>query len=426
MGSFFIQDPHGTTRQQAAREGNATAASTVDAGEHGLSGNHRDIGDPAAGGVVGGPVKRPWREGTLTRAAEIRALSAWMVRTYRRSGEDRRADDVQALIEAINHHLEAAREAAEGRSVFPRDGSRLERAMSNLDAAEADLLNLAPAEYLLGQMPALLHHVQRHLQPTDPRRSEVERIAQLVGVKDPGQPLAHPDQKELRERKEIVARARPMIVSAVRGASSAALREQTQVRSFRFVVVAMTGVMTMAAVVLGVMGWLRPSMIPLCFEPATPTETIVVCPTGQSRPLPVRQAGETPTEDIDDAIDETVSRSDMLLVEVIGATAATVAAAAAIRRIRGSSEPYGVPVALAFLKLPTGAMTAVLGLLLMRGEFVPGLSALDSSGQILSWAIVFGYAQQLFTRFVDRQGDTVLDHVRGGPTSPSHRVPPPG
>ena len=28
--------------------------------------------------------------------------------------------------------------------------------MSNLDAAEAHLLNIAPAEYLLGQMPSLL------------------------------------------------------------------------------------------------------------------------------------------------------------------------------------------------------------------------------------------------------------------------------
>jgi hypothetical protein len=70
-----------------------------------------------------------------------------------------------------------------------------------------------------------------------------------------------------------------------------------------------------------------------------------------------------------------------------------------------------LPAALAALKLPTGAITAFLGLLLMRGQFVPGLSALDTSAQILAWALVFGYAQQLFTRFVDRQGQTVLDNV---------------
>jgi hypothetical protein len=89
-----------------------------------------------------------------------------------------------------------------------------------------------------------------------------------------------------------------------------------------------------------------------------------------------------------------------------------VAAATALRSIRGSSEPYGLPVALATLKLPMGAVTAFLGLLLMRGQFVPGLSALDTSAQILAWALVFGYAQQLFTRFVDQQAHTVLDTVR--------------
>jgi hypothetical protein len=73
--------------------------------------------------------------------------------------------------------------------------------------------------------------------------------------------------------------------------------------------------------------------------------------------------------------------------------------------------------------------TGVLGdaiarhLLLMRGEFIPGLSALDSSAQIVSWAIVFGYAQQLFTQFVDRQGNTVLDSVRGGPASSTRPIP---
>ncbi|MGH4014835.1 MAG: hypothetical protein ACRDSL_13105 [Pseudonocardiaceae bacterium] len=90
-----------------------------------------------------------------------------------------------------------------------------------------------------------------------------------------------------------------------------------------------------------------------------------------------------------------------------------MAAAAAIRGIRGSSEPYGLPVALAALKLPTGAITAFLGLLLMRGQFLPGLSALDTSAQILAWAIIFGYSQQLFTRFVDQRAHTVLNTVRG-------------
>ena len=80
-------------------------------------------------------------------------------------------------------------------------------------------------------------------------------------------------------------------------------------------------------------------------------------------------------------------------------------------------------LALAALKLPTGAITAFLGLLLMRGQFVPGLSALDTSAQILAWALVFGYAQQLFTRLVDQQGQTVLNSVRSPDTPQPSRSP---
>jgi tetrahydromethanopterin S-methyltransferase subunit C len=124
------------------------------------------------------------------------------------------------------------------------------------------------------------------------------------------------------------------------------------------------------------------------------------------------QAG-VPVRDIDDVVAETANPPDLMVVELVGLTAAAIATAAAIRRIKGSSERYGLPVALAALKLPTGAITAFLGLLLMRGQFVPGLTALDTSAQILAWALVFGYAQQLFTRLVDQQGQTVLDNVRG-------------
>src|SRR5262249_13371694 len=127
----------------------------------------------------------------------------------------------------------------------------------------------------------------------------------------------------------------------------------------------------------------------------------------------------TQVKDIDDATKATATQEDLLVVELVGLTAAAVASAAAIRRIKGSSERYGLPVALAALKLPTGAITAFLGLLLMRGQFVPGLSALDTSAQILAWALVFGYAQQLFTRFVDQQGQTVLNSVRSSGSSSS-------
>jgi hypothetical protein len=371
---------------------------------------------------VGGPVRRAWREGTLTRAKELESLCAWVLHNQPRAKST-------PLARSIPCHLEAARDAAKavkannGLQMF-RNGSLLERAISNLDAAEANLLNLAPADYLLGQMPSLLRHVQVHLPPNDPRRQEFERIAQNVGVKDPDHPLLqqHISEQDLGDKRKKVDEERRKIVSTVRGASSAALREQLQVRSFRNVLVATIIAMTVLAVAVAVIGFRSPTMIPLCFAPEEAGQAVIVCPMAHSAPL---AAGPQSGPAIDNAIKTTAKRGDLFLVEFIGLTAAAVAAAAAVRGIRGSSEPYGLPLALAVLKLPMGAITALLGLLLMRGQFVPGLSALDTSAQILAWALVFGYAQQLFTRLVDQQAHNVLNSVRGAdkPGEPTAATP---
>jgi hypothetical protein len=384
---------------------------------------------PAAAMIapIGGPVSVAWREGTLTRAEELEALCGWVrAKNSQKTDEVRKYDEV--LASAIRRHLDAARQAAHAAKLEPkkrfrgfRNGPLIERAMSNLDAAEAHLLNLAPADYILGQTPCLLRHVRCHLPPTDPARQEFERITQRLGIKDPDHPLVqNPKGPTLTEKLEIIEEERGKIVTTVRAASSAALREHVRLRSFRNVVVVTTILMALLAIGVALMGFFRPTLIPLCFAPQESGQAMVVCPTAQSAPFSITQQSgtgpqqpNTQEQDIDDVTKETASRQDLIVVELVGLTAAAIATAAAIRRIKGSSERYGLPVALATLKLPTGAITAFLGLLLMRGEFVPGLSALDTSAQILAWALVFGYAQQLFTRLVDQQGQTVLDNVRG-------------
>jgi hypothetical protein len=376
---------------------------------------------------IGGPVSVAWREGTLTRAEELEALCGWVrAKDSQKSDEARKQDEV--LASAIRFHLDAARQAAHAEKLAPkkrfrifRNGPLIERAMSNLDAAEAHILNLAQPDYIHGQMPCLLRHVRSHLPANDPARQEFERIAQRLGIKDPDHPLVqNPKGPDLTEKRKTIEEERGKIVTTVRAASSAALREHVRLRSFRNVVVVTTILMALLSIGVALTGFLRPTLIPLCFAPQESGQAIVVCPTAQSAPFSTTQEpGTSPqqpgtqAQDIDDAIKQTASRQDLIVVELVGLTAAAIATAAAIRRIKGSSERYGLPVALAALKLPTGAITAFLGLLLMRGQFVPGLSALDTSAQILAWALVFGYAQQLFTRLVDQQGQTVLNNVRG-------------
>ena len=374
---------------------------TIAAAPPAVARNHRRAPDFP----IGEPVPTAWREDALTRAKELDSLRAWLLEA---NPDD--ADDPWWT--AIREHLEAVKQAAEvkrgrrgrGRVWASLTGSTLGRAVSNLDAAEANLLRVAPDSYLIGQMPSLLNHVQRHLEASDPRRRELERLAGRLGP--------DPIMAGARELAAVNPEERNAIVSSVRGASKAALREQLQVRSFRNVLLVTSVVMGLIAVGVAILGFINPASVPLCFQPEKAGQTVVVCPTQQSALLETGEEAGPAAPDVDDVVKQTAGRADLLVVELIGLTAAAVAAAAALRGIRGSSEPYGLPVALATLKLPMGAVTAFLGLLLMRGQFVPGLSALDTSAQILAWALVFGYAQQLFTRLVDQQAHTVLDTVR--------------
>lgn len=367
-----------------------------------------DAFDPRLAKAVGGPVPMGWREGTLTRAKELESQCAMVM------ADNRRQPNSAIIAAGIQCHLDAARQAAERAELVPkrrfwfiRNGTLRERALSNLYAAEANLLTIAPASYVLGQLPSLLRHVRAHLKPADPRLQEFERIAKGLSTMNSGG-LLH------REKRSLEAWERVRIVSITRGASSEALREQVRVRSFRNVLAITAVAMTLLAIALVVVGFRSPRLISMCFAPEEGGKATVVCPTAESASFDV---SKPPSDEVRKAIEHNTAVAekeyDIFLVELVGLTAAGVASATAIRGMRGSSERYGVPVMLAALKLPTGAVTAVLGMLLVRGEFVPGLSALDTPAQILAWALVFGYAQQLFTRLVDRQGQTVLDSVRG-------------
>ena len=75
------------------------------------------------------------------------------------------------------------------------------------------------------------------------------------------------------------------------------------------------------------------------------------------------------------------------------------------------------------LKGPLGAFTAIVGLVAIQGDFVPGLSVLDSQEQILAYALVLGYAQQVFTRLLDQRAQTLLSGLpsRDAGTLPHRR-----
>jgi hypothetical protein len=360
----------------------------------------RQLGTPFEPGR--GPTTSAWREEAITRANELQGLATWISCSAEANGLN------GDLLAYVREHLSAVRLTAARQDRGENDtpiklrtriagtiaGAAQQRTLGNLDAVEATLLRLAPDSFVRGEMPSLQAHINRFLPVSDPRRERVSDLAR-------------------KARAEALSDSeRGVVVAALHASNTQRRRDLLRVRSFRNVMFSVAAVLVPMAAALALFGLARPTAIPLCFYPEE--RAMVVCPTA-TEPVkaPKATAGNPQAVDLDGPIARAVRPGDILLIEIIGLIAAIVASTVSLRNVRGTSTPYSLAVALALVKIPLGALTTVLGLLLMAGGFVPGLSALDSSAQILAWGLVFGFSQQLLTRLVDQRANALLENVGG-------------
>ncbi|MGW2640087.1 hypothetical protein [Streptomyces sp. NPDC001348] len=347
--------------------------------------------------------RRSWELSEQARA-ELRTLEALLA--ARQAAPDT-TDEAKVMLRAAAAELESAGKLLSfGEHRRAPLGSHVTAARIHLETARLLWIKsfTSSPQAIDPYVPGLRAVIREHLARDDERRAVVEALPR-------GKPLT---------RQGVVR-----LIQALEAANEAALRENLRAGSFVRIVWAVTGGLFALAVTVCVITAVWPMAVPLCFSPRPGTSTsgttggsgqppavgyTVVCPLG-SDPAPS-------STDLDVSFGQVATRGDYIAVETVGLVAASLASASSLRKIRGTSTPYPIPVALAALKLPAGALTAVGGLLLMRGGFVPGLSALDTSAQIIAWAIVFGYSQELFTKFVDQRGQMVLDAVRG-PSAPA-------
>jgi hypothetical protein len=329
--------------------------------------------------------------------------------------EAARRADYDVVHHATNERLEAARRAAgvdgngqpdgrsgrQGRIAKAWTGAPIEGAFVNLHLAEIVLVQLYGEEEIRARSPGVLARMQHCLAPTDRRRLQAEATfgAYDVGAPDAGArdgtttvmpraPLEAaavanciPTSGELRPRRDAFR-------EAMKVSYEAADEQHARVRNLRNVLLVAAAVLAALVGLLCLVGVLAPAAIPLCFTKSSGG----ACPssnTGNPHPL------------------------DIPIVALMGMVGGALSATLAIQRLRTTAmpTPYAIPVSLALLKLPAGALTAIGGMLLIHGEFIPGLSNLDSQGQVLSYAIVLGVAQQVVTRFVDQRAETVLAAV---------------
>ncbi|MFB6849120.1 hypothetical protein ACFCXS_30295 [Streptomyces sp. NPDC056373] len=256
---------------------------------------------------------------------------------------------------------------------------------SNIRSAEVLLIQLVADEEAAGRASEVMALVQDHLDADDPRRARLAlRIRPITGG-------------------DITPADRDLMARALDAAYSTLDDELARVRSLRNILWAATVVVTLGVISLALYGWLSPGSLSLCFSPqgGSGDTVTVVCPTAEHH---------NESADVDPS--RLAGATDILTVEIAGLAGAALTVIASLRRIRGTDSPYMLPLASAVLKLPTGALSAFLGLLLIRGAFVPGLSDLDSRAQVLAWAAAFGAAQHLVTRLVDDRAQMTLSEVR--------------
>lgn len=256
-----------------------------------------------------------------------------------------------------------------------RETANLEGAWSNLRAADIALLELANEDYRQGRKGEILAKAARHLEVNDPRLVEIREVAKEDGALN-GRTLA----------------------SILDAAYEAEYEELANIRSWRRSLWWTTLLMLIGVAVFVFWMWFHPGALTLCFRP---TQDFVACP---SREVTLKNPDRYPQG----LTSGWESAQDAVAVVIAGLAGASLTVVGSLLKIPGTSTPHDLSIAVSALKFPTGAVTAILGILLIHGGFVPGLTNLDNRAQILAWAAAFGCAQQLVTHIIDARAQKAI------------------
>jgi hypothetical protein len=411
--------------------------------------------------------RRRWQETVIAKANLLEHEGKLLYRQDQlRDQQDRRPDQQEQLptpdgsqeairdvvLTAVKKQLDKARMAAgdegeagkagEGsndskgqQSSRPRSrllpaGAECEGAFASLHAAQVTLVNLYSEEDVRANIPAVLERLQKCLPETDQRllmakaaldpavnstddrlagnhrgngRSNIRRLI----------PIARNHRANHDCTGDTLAQRRAVLRDAMQVGYDAQDELYAQVRNFRNILFAGTVLLALLVIAVCIVGALQPGTIPLCFQPSNTAGTSPPPTTGGESFVCPSTTGYAARP----------TGGDVSIVALMGLLGGALSATFTIQKLRGTSTPYGVPVALAILKLPAGALTAITGLVLLYGKFIPGLSELDSQGQILAYAVVLGIAQHLVTRFVDQKAEAVLGSVPSKERSPTKAQP---
>jgi hypothetical protein len=253
-------------------------------------------------------------------------------------------------------------------------GGPIERTWTSIHRASENLILVAPEDWLRAYLWVIDAALVEHLDPSDPRfepfRADLQRLRGGHGTPPPA--LTHAD----RERIAVMRRT----------ADIASDLRQRAVRSFRNALILSSMMLFFLLTALVLWHAVRPAFIDLC-KAGTGG---VVCPRGA-----------------------TPKSADLALIVLLGALGGLFSSVVPLVRSRKIRGPYELTGPQALLKAASGATTAILGLLLLQGDFFAGVK-IESGTALLAYAAFFGIAQQVVTQLVDRRAGELSGDAQAG------------
>lgn len=187
----------------------------------------------------------------------------------------------------------------------------------------------------------------------------------------------------------MLGRDQHIAAMAMGEATRAEDQQQAQVRRFRGVLLGTFLGLLIAVALLAILGSAHPGYFPLCVQKQATTGGTTVCPTGGSNP----------------------SKADLAFIMAIGGIGAVLAVAANLTSLKPTGVRYSLSVAQGLIKIPFGAITAMLGIIIVSTQ--SNIGVLATHAGLISTAVVFGYSQQIFTKLIDKRADDLLNQAGG-------------
>lgn len=110
--------------------------------------------------------------------------------------------------------------------------------------------------------------------------------------------------------------------------------------------------------------------------------------------------------------DGTSARTGVIEIVLLGALGGLLSSAFLLSKVESAPSRYNLLAPQIVLKALAGAATALVGVLLVQSHFVNHVGG-NTDAELVAYAAVFGFSQELLTRFVDKQANTLLGTKSG-------------